>query len=30
LAPGVYIYVFDFNADDGEHRVVKKKAVILK
>ncbi|MEO0165535.1 MAG: FG-GAP-like repeat-containing protein [candidate division WOR-3 bacterium] len=30
LAPGVYIYVFDFYADDGEHKTVKKKAVIIK
>ncbi len=30
LAPGVYIYVFDFIADDGEHLVAKKKAVIIK
>ncbi|MEO0142936.1 MAG: FlgD immunoglobulin-like domain containing protein, partial [candidate division WOR-3 bacterium] len=30
LAPGVYIYVFDFYADDGEHKTAKKKAVIIK
>ena len=30
LAPGVYLYVFDFIADDGEQRTVKKKAVMLK
>ncbi|MGQ9665557.1 MAG: FlgD immunoglobulin-like domain containing protein, partial [bacterium] len=30
LAPGVYIYVFDFIADDGEHLIAKKKAVIIK
>ncbi|MGQ9701995.1 MAG: FG-GAP-like repeat-containing protein [bacterium] len=30
LAPGVYIYFFDFIADDGEHLIAKKKAVIIK
>uniref|UniRef100_A0A7C4TH81 FlgD/Vpr Ig-like domain-containing protein n=1 Tax=candidate division WOR-3 bacterium TaxID=2052148 RepID=A0A7C4TH81_UNCW3 len=30
LAPGVYIYVFDFIGDDGEHLTSKKKAVIIK
>lgn len=30
LAPGLYIYLFEFIADDGEHLIVKKKAVILK
>lgn len=30
LAPGTYIYVLDFRANDGEQRTAKKKAVILK
>jgi hypothetical protein len=30
LAPGTYIYVLEFTADDGERMVVKKKAIILK
>ena len=30
LAPGTYIYVMDYTADDGERKVVKKKAIILK
>lgn len=30
LAPGVYLYIFDFYADDGERITAKKKAVIIK
>ncbi len=30
LAPGVYIYVLDFKATDGEHETTKKKAVKSK
>jgi flagellar hook assembly protein FlgD len=30
LAPGAYIYIMDFRANDGERLTAKKKAVILK
>jgi len=30
LKPGTYIYILDFTAHDGEHRIAKKKAVILE
>jgi hypothetical protein len=30
LKPGTYIYILDFTANDGDHRIAKKKAVILE
>ncbi|MBN2620338.1 VCBS repeat-containing protein [candidate division WOR-3 bacterium] len=30
LKPGTYIYILDFTAYDGDHRIAKKKAVILE
>jgi hypothetical protein len=30
LAPGTYIYILDFRANDGDRRIAKKKAVILE
>ena len=30
LAPGTYIYLLDFRANDGDRRIAKKKAVILE
>ncbi|GAI95982.1 unnamed protein product, partial [marine sediment metagenome] len=30
LAPGIYIYILNFRATDGEQKTARKKAVILK
>ncbi|MCK4673099.1 gliding motility-associated C-terminal domain-containing protein, partial [candidate division WOR-3 bacterium] len=30
LAPGTYIYILNFRANDGEQKTARKKAVILK